>query len=573
MQEATLLYDKIANQINTVISPDIKIELSNKDFYSGTYIINKPGYYILTEDIVFNPNSPYSNYSDCNCQQNDVVILDNNYDWMPTSSQKEEGEKYSHSSFFLGFYSAINIETSNVIIDLNNFSIKQHKLHALQQRFFQTLQFNNSPFIINQGPSGSFSDSGFIETENIIIKNGFLGLSSHYAIHGNNNKNVVLHNLNITDFECGGIAFNHIENLVMLNVNIFRNRRDTPVSANYSVLRCAKIYLQQIDQDTLQKTYFNSDSGTQILSKLLILEKTIIQNYINQNHKKITSFDTQKEIKKEINHYFINKSGINDGSSIVGCQITPKGVAIQGFTETVCPNQGHCLIGKRSENIYLINVVINDIVADPDEIIHGKSIGKDINGCLGDKINIQNIVNKEGYYRSGILNNSLFYIDKLSKMNLPYNPVTTISIPDWLANWVYGRKCGEDFQQLVTKELNKDNDSLSLVYGKDIMGHVNKGTVALRIGGTHNINIKNVLIFNINNIGINSEYTHSFDYIKNKIQSISNIKEETGQWYGGTLSIGLILSSCKNVNIKVLRIHNIISKNGKTFPILYNNMN
>lgn len=569
MEKGILLYNEISDSILSQISGNNRIAVSNKDFYSGTYIIDKPGYYILTEDIIFNPNSPYSKYSDCICQS-EPVILDNNFDWMPTYEQSKEGRKYAHSSFFLGFYSAINVESSNVIIDLNNFSIRQHKLHALQQRFFQTIQLNNSPFIINQGPTKSFSDSGFIETENIIIKNGFIGLSSHYGIHGNNNKNVVLDNLNITDFECGGVSFNHIQNLVMLNVNIFRNRKDTPVSANYSILRCAKLYLQKIDKNILENVYFNNESGVQILNNLLILERNIIENYIKEKYKKIITSNIRKDLKREIKKYFVNQTGINEGSTIVGCQITPKGVAIHGFTDNVCPNRENCLIGDFSKNVYLINVVINDITANPEEIIFGKSFEKDINGCLGDKINIKNIVSNEGYYRSGILNNSIFYIDKLSKMDLDFKPLTTINVPTWLSNWVYGRKCSIKFKNLVIKEINKNQSSFYLVYGKDIMGHINKGSIALRMGGTHNINIKNVLIFNIHNIGKNTEFDSSFKDIENKIQSLSNIEEETGQWYIGANSTGVIFSSCKELNIKILRIHNISSTYGKSFPLLNN---
>lgn len=560
------IYQEITNKINKSQS---QIKLYNKDFTKGTYIIDQPGYYVLMEDIIFNPNSPFSSNISDHSSNGKNIILDKNLDWVPTSDQKKK--KYAHSSFFLGFYSAINIESSNVILDLNNFTIRQHKLHALQQRFFQVIQCNNSPFIINQGPSKNFSKDGFKEPHHIIIKNGFIGLSSHYGIHGNNNKNIVLENLTITDFECGGISFNHIENLVVMNVNIFRNRRDTPVTADYSILRCAKIYLQQIEPDQLQKISFNGQNGLQIFNKLIILEKNIIINYIKNHFKHIVCNDNPVYIIQEIKNFYHNTSGINDGSTIVGCQITPKGVAIHGFTENICPNNQNCIIGEKSENIYLVNCIISNITSNPTETIHGNFNGKDINGCLGEKIDFQKIIDFDFKFQSNILNNCIFLIDKFSKMNLSFKPITTVNIPSWISNWVDNNN-SQNFKQIVSLYLNKEKGNFCLIYGKDIMGHVNKGTVGLRIGGTNKIYIKNVFIYTIDNIGKKSSYKDTFKFITNKKKAISNIKEETGCWYAGKISIGIIFSTCSNLNIDILRIHDIKSINGKTFPILYNNM-
>jgi hypothetical protein len=38
---------------------DNKVFLNNIDFEKGTYRIVKPGYYVLKEDIIFNPNCPF----------------------------------------------------------------------------------------------------------------------------------------------------------------------------------------------------------------------------------------------------------------------------------------------------------------------------------------------------------------------------------------------------------------------------------------------------------------------------------------------------------------------------------
>ena len=129
----------ITTQINSEIKK--KIFLKQSDFEKGTYIIKEPGHYLLEEDIFFNPNCPSliikNKILDDNQENNNEEL-----DWLPTEKQKKN--EYNHSSFVLGFYSAINIEVDNVIIDLNGFSISQHPLHALQQRFFQVIQLFQS---------------------------------------------------------------------------------------------------------------------------------------------------------------------------------------------------------------------------------------------------------------------------------------------------------------------------------------------------------------------------------------------------------------------------------------------
>ena len=162
------------------------VKLYTSDFSRGTYRIKTPGIYVLKEDITFDPNP------------------DN--DWFPT--QEQLMDEYNSSSFFLGFFAAITIECSYVQIDLNNHTIKQSFMHALQQRFFQTIQLNNSPFIMDQGPSGTFAKSGFFPSKYIWIRKGKIGLSSHYSIHGNNNSYILMENLTMEHFETGSIALN-----------------------------------------------------------------------------------------------------------------------------------------------------------------------------------------------------------------------------------------------------------------------------------------------------------------------------------------------------------------------------
>ena len=125
--------------------------------------ITRPGIYVLQENIIFEPNK------------------DN--DFFPTMEQITSGQYPSFTSgpYHLGFFAAITIESDNVLLDLNQKTIKQSALHNLQQRFYANIELASAPFIPTQGP-GDFGSSVVTPT-NVLIRNGNLGLSSHHGIH------------------------------------------------------------------------------------------------------------------------------------------------------------------------------------------------------------------------------------------------------------------------------------------------------------------------------------------------------------------------------------------------------
>ena len=156
--------------------------LSNKDFEAGFLRIILPGVYKLTENIILHfPQETIEEYIFHSFKQHD---------------------------FNFGIHAGIMIETDYVVIDLNGFSISQSIPFYSGQRFFNLIQLNNFPFIpkqkksgATQGPIVHTSLTHFNEPSYIVIRNGTLGLSSHNAIHGNNNSHVVLEKLKIHSFD------------------------------------------------------------------------------------------------------------------------------------------------------------------------------------------------------------------------------------------------------------------------------------------------------------------------------------------------------------------------------------
>ena len=87
---------------------------------------------MLQEDITFNPNE--------------------NDDFMPTQRQIDLGlyPKLRKAPFHLGFLAAITVESEGVIIDLNNKTLQQSKLHNIQQRFYANIEVASSPLFLTK---------------------------------------------------------------------------------------------------------------------------------------------------------------------------------------------------------------------------------------------------------------------------------------------------------------------------------------------------------------------------------------------------------------------------------------
>lgn len=181
--------------------------LSSSDFKYGTYRIKKSGKkYCIDEDIEFNP------------LKGKINAPNNREYWFPTDSKKYPGcESNTNGAYALGFFAAIAIEADNVELDLEKNTIKQHKYHYFQQRFFSIIEIGKSPFIKGSGPT-SFGKLSTVK--NVYIHNGKLGLSSHHGIHSNNAENIHLENLEIRDFEVGGIQMNGFRNLKIIDIDI-----------------------------------------------------------------------------------------------------------------------------------------------------------------------------------------------------------------------------------------------------------------------------------------------------------------------------------------------------------------
>ena len=218
-------YEEYSYDKNT---PRALIRLRNAHFANGTVRITKPGIYILQEDIQFNPNE--SN------------------DFFPTYAQIASGQypMGAQGAYHLGFFAAITIETTGVILDLNSYTIKQSKLHNLEQRFYANIELASAPFIPNQGPATFSTVSNYVAANSALIRNGTLGVSSHHGIHGNAMSNIVIDSVTIKEFEVAGIALNGATNSIINNITNKNASQKIPVLSTYSQSRFIRSFLSTL---------------------------------------------------------------------------------------------------------------------------------------------------------------------------------------------------------------------------------------------------------------------------------------------------------------------------------------
>lgn len=191
------------------------VELKQSDFQQGTRRITQPGYYYLSEDIIFDPSG-------------------------------------SPSDPLIGCIAALTIEVSNVIVDLNQHSIKasQTVLDNDLAGVYCPIRLNNFCVAsLQQGktflPVFAFQDATEpVYPENITIRNGTLATGRAGLIEGIGNKNVRCYDLVARDFERNGISLIDCTGVDIKRCCIFGNEHTVPCSTKAAVAKTIQVLLE-----------------------------------------------------------------------------------------------------------------------------------------------------------------------------------------------------------------------------------------------------------------------------------------------------------------------------------------
>lgn len=494
--------------IQTCLFGSTTIHLNQQDFDSGTYRIKTGGTYILDEDIKFDP----------------IPLL-------------ERPDKPGS-----GWFAAITVETSDgVIIDLNHKKLEesQHFLDTNTFTVFSNIELDNSPFCgMFYGTLGTVfnGDTEYVAANNVTIKNGTLGRSSHWGIHGNNNKNIHAENLCIKDFEVSGIETNSLINASFKKIDISGLEHVINIPPVMVIADVVMQVLKEYSQDP-------APVGPQARSYLANLEA-----YVASNPKFSTPLYTVP------------------GSMYAGIIMASGFTTLSPFPMTAsdCEYSAEVLSnGNTVSNVEFEDIKIRNLLHNPVDVAYigstmptptplgplmGNMIGLNLIGFLG-SMEWNDAFDQNGNFApnpllQGMCFGALQLIDT--------TPILATFLPP-------------NFADIANSILNSDESkflaNVQPMFGRDILSHTMKGTFGMRIDCCESIKIKNCTMDNIRNIGTPGvELTNIPDgeYFVNSL---------TQPRYAGADIWGIEIAVADGIKIENVHASNISSQNGDVFGL------
>ena len=501
-------------------TPRAIVYLRQSDFDNGTVRIKTPGIYILRENIDFNPNV--------------------NNDSMPTSEQNTSGlyPSVGNSPYRLGFFAAITVESDDVIIDLNGYTLQQSRLHFLQQRFYANIEVASAPFIGPQGPGVALGENDYRSGNKVLIMNGTLGRSSHHGVHSNFNESVVFHNLIIENFLVAGIAMNGLTNGVFNNITVRNSTTENPVLFSYSQARFIRSTLESVPSDFSLNVLGQNVSAQTILSELETELEVTKNQYLNSQAITSTLFNNS------------NTNGDSDGN-IYGIALNVTGVLVNDFLDTRPQSVFGGNFEVRNDYIHMQDITINNVSSSPRDIIGIDVSGNDglsgytsnnhlVKGPFGDVFdsNFNSSEDLSGTYVPNVLANAQAIIGKYKFMN-PNASVGTGYITEPVLNWIAGTE-----PSLYDIVENDNHDLLSFEYGIDGMAHIMKGNIGLFMSGAEHITGENITVSNVG------------------VEGVGQLNDNTVK---GKHAYGILEVASDSISLSNVAVNNVSSTYGQQF--------
>jgi hypothetical protein len=454
--------------------------LSQRDF-SATYIVNWPGTYYLTQDIVFEPQ-PGSEVT-------------------PDLFPMPDSDIYPQlGGYFLGFFAAVVIQSPSVTFDCRGHEIAMSANFHKRQRFFSTFELSSKPFASAQGPpqfaNGLLSPGEPYSAFNVTIQNCRLGLSSHHAIHGNDNFDVLLQNLSIYDFEVGGIQLNGASNVMIKHVDVGPSLKQT-----FSAELSHAIFLDHLMQSLLPGHPFLYNASKS-LPVVLRGEQLFVDTVLSRFHSALQQYLIDGT--GELSRVFGAGTDLPDGSAVYGIVLHKRGVAIHDFG--ACGAFDTFNSSEHSSDVVLQRVNIHDLHLLPKQWTRTVLDDQQVMGPAGDVFQLTKSLADDGKsYRGDLLMDAQLAVGALKHHAILQNVsadetayyLGAVHIPQTLLEWATGSEAEGSATDFV--EQLKTNGNFEC-FG-DAMSHVNKGVVGLRMAHVYNAKLQNLTIANLVNEG------------------------------------------------------------------------
>lgn len=494
----------INDAMSSICSEEVT-ELSNADFKAGTYVIEKPGIYRLTQNIVMHPEGP------------DVTAR---------MHPKKSSEKYSfEKGYWLGFFAAIAITTDNVFIDLNGKSIEQSPLFQRRQRFFQTIQLGNKPFDAGAGPPQFHHlNARLVPANKVVVTGGTIGRSSHMAIHGTNVEHIWVHKVIIKEFEVGGVQINGCRYCYITQSEVGPSSTSVPALATLSQ---ANLLLRIIDAEEPEMDAKADQAFTALRDAV---DDFIVEG--NCADCDVFQADATQEDGKTL----------PDGSALYGILFHKSAPAVHDFMS--CSDE-EAQTAETFGPVVLQDVTIRNLWLRTDEIATMQLDGKVVLGPAGDVFQVHRL-QVDGLYKGNVLSDAQLHMGQLcnelatdKSADEVFELCGSTNIPSAVIEWALDESSPTTLGQLGG----------SYVCNQDAMSHFNKGVMGIRLSFVDDASLERVTIENLHNFG------------KGSTHSACQSSESSETKYKGNDVRGVV-ASLSTINVTDVQIKSLQSDNG-----------
>merc|ERR1719334_2894235 len=368
-----------------------------------------------------------------------------------------------------------------------------HQSFYYQQPYFSIIELESQPFLPQQGPGFFGSDPLF--PASVEIRNGVLGLSSHHAIHGNWNDDILIEDLHVKDFQTHGIQLNGFDGLTVRNCEIGPTTEIAYLNGNYGHMRLIMPTLKSVaqDSDIQNPNTIHFHGREKAVTMWQLLDKLVEEMDMAYNFVMTGTTYEDHEWWEEAQQMFINPSGLPYGAVLYGLFLNYPSAGIFGW------HVNDALSTKAT----LENVYIHDLRHKGIEVVGmaegGRVICNAFNGPIPSldlfgteqadayRMNNNHFPASPSYQGTIItdLHIAMFHLGKDDWDNWPGIPF--YGYEDGMITWALG-----DNPDYVYQMGDHNNDHMHFYCNEDAMFHPAKGLLGLKLSGADEVVMKNV---------------------------------------------------------------------------------
>ena len=459
----------------------------------------------------------------------------------------------------MGFFAGITVEAEDVVLDLNGHRLEMSEYFYYQQRWFTIIELSTQYFLPGQG-IGNFGGDPSVAS-NVEIRDGILGLTSHHAIHGNHNRQVLLRNIKVENWETHGIQLNGFDGVKMIDIEIGQTSDKVYFSGEYGHMRMllprykkmademeSDLASGAIDESEMYIHFDGRDEATTMrdITDEIELEMNLAFDYVTKGVSITDENDEEYDSFVSALNLFVRDNSIPYGGAQYGIFLNTFGASV--FTYNLETNY-------YSSNVYMENIKIHGLRHSMKEYVMFED-GSSQNVMLNpfnapisaeETFVSMKIEGDEKFeYRGNLLVDAYIASNKFSN-SFNYLQLQLLG-NDLVVPWATG-------------ETELGSDAFTMSCAVDVMIHTGKGINGLRLDGVESVVMKNIEIYDIH------DSTPLGKNICGKYQTQFRQTLPMQKGFSGNMNQAININAAKNVIIEDVRIHDIVSDYGPAFGI------